>query len=374
MPNSAFAVFDPNIQNSSPAGSCLLKMIRGADESNSFEIFTARTDLENTFGVRIHKMPVPQKPVFLESICFTWAAVAFNLLSPFAKNATKISTQGGFPFCDVSYAHCCHRLFLAAYRSQISGDIITRTARLINHGWGAAMESIAFRRASIIVVPSQGLANELISAYGIAMAARLRVIPNPVDFESFAHGRPAANASAPFTFAFCALGNFEWKGLSLVLRAMASGAPGNLNVIGGAAVELDRFRKFADGLGVANRVNFVGFQKDIRPHLWNSNAFVFPSVYETFPLACLQAAAAGLPLIATSLYGLDQILEPGISGWRVERSVQSIQAAMIAAAVERDRTAELGRAAQVAASQYDTSIFQLRWRELLDELAQNRLP
>jgi len=233
------------------------------------------------------------------------------------------------------------------------------------------MEAIAFRRASVIVVPSEGLARELTSAYGPAIASKLRIIANPVDCEAFAPRRPAP-PDRPFTFAFCALGNFEWKGLSLVLQALATGIPAHLKVIGGTNFEIDRFRALANSLGVADRVTFLGLQADIRPDLWNSDVFVFPSVYETFPLVCLQAAAAGLPLIATDLYGIEQLLQPGLSGWRIERTVDSLTHAMTAALRDQAKTAEMGRKAQAAAQEYDDAAFQKRWLELLSWMESSR--
>jgi glycosyltransferase involved in cell wall biosynthesis len=364
MPRLTLCVFDPNITENSPAGSCLLEMLRAARLHYDLKIFTAWTDLEASAGIRIRRMPLPRRPVFLQSILFTLLSVLFHLLATRHEPDLKIGTQGGFPFCNVSYAHCCHKLFLTSYRSQIQGGLLLRSARLLNHQWGAAMEAIAFRRASLIVVPSRGLAAELASAYGPAIAAKLHIITNPVDAGKFSPLQAATHRD-PFTFAFCALGNFEWKGLGLILNALATGIPGHLKVIGGTNGEIEKFRQLAHSLGVGDRVTFLGFQSDIRPHLWSSDAFVFPSLYETFSLVCLQAAVAGLPLITTNPYGLEQVLRAGVSGWRVERTVESVGAAMRAAVSDRKKTAEMGRQARLLAQAYDIPAFQRSWLELL---------
>ena len=351
MPDVTLAIFDPNITENSPAGSCLLKMLRAASATYLLEIFTARTDLQPSDRIIIHKMPVPFKPVFLQSILFTCFSLLFHCLKP--SSGIKIGTQGGFPLCDISYAHCCHKLFLTRYRKDIGGGFLTRVARLTNYYWSAAMESIAFRRARLIVVPSEGLANELISAYGSALAQKIQIISNPVDCNRFAP--PGPSPPHPFTFAFCALGNFEWKGLPLILEALPSGMPAQLKVIGGTSADLDRYRDSP------SNVTFVGMQKDIRPYLWASDAFIFPSVYETFPLVCLQAAAAGLPLITTNLYGLEELLQPGISGWRVERTVASIREAMQDAIANPGKASKMGDNAKSLALKYNLPAFQQRW-------------
>jgi glycosyltransferase involved in cell wall biosynthesis len=361
MPKVTLSAFDPNITNNSPAGSCLLKLLRAASPNYPLELFVARTDLQPSEGIVIHKMPVPAKPVFLESILFTVMSILFSVRK---RNGITISTQGGFPFCHISYAHNCHKLFLTSYRAHITGGFLKRTARLINYAWSTAMEAIAFRHASVIVAPSEGLARELRAEYGPAIAAKLRIIANPVDCAAFLPPIPKQQDSS-FTFAFCALGNFEWKGLGLVLAAMATGIPAVAKVIGGTDSEIDRFRKLADALGISEKVSFLGLQKDIRPSLWSSDVFVFPSVHETFPLVCLQAAAAGLPLIATNLNGLERLVQHGVTGWRVERTVESVAQAMNAALADRAKTVQMGQQAQAAAQQYDLPAFEQHWLELL---------
>jgi glycosyltransferase involved in cell wall biosynthesis len=342
-------------------------MLQAARLIYNLEIFTSRTDLTPDAGIVIEKMAVPMKPVFLQSILFTAASIGCNLRAGPATPRLRISTQGGFPYCDISYAHCCHKLFLTRYRAHITGGLFTRSARLINHFWSAAMERIAFRRAQVIVSPSHGLAQELASAYGSQIASKLRIIGNPVDCQSF-FPRASPDRNRPFTFAFCALGNFEWKGLGLILQSLAQGVCAQLKVIGGTEAEISRYRKLAADLRIPDHVQFVGLQTDVRPHLWSSDVFILPSVYETFPLVCLQAAAAGLPIIATDLYGLENILVPGVSGWRVERTVESILSAMRAAVANPAHTADQGRQALALAKTYDVPSFQRQWLALLAEL------
>jgi glycosyltransferase involved in cell wall biosynthesis len=353
-------------------------MLQAADSSYTLRIFTCQTDLQASARIFIRKMAVPERPVFLQNMLFTLLSSFFYLAGQRPENSLKISTQGAFPFCEIAYAHNPHKLFLTRYRRNIGGGFLTRAARLLNYRWIALMESVAFKHAHVIVVPSEGLASELAETYSQSIAGKLRVIPNPVDCRAFAPSREPA-APRPFTFVFCALGNFEWKGLGLIIEALA-GIPANLQaqrarprpscafslmVIGGKDGEIRRYRQFASSAGVADKVTFAGMQRDVRPYLWSSDVFVFPSVHESFGLVCLQAAAAGLPLITTDLYALDQLVQPGISGWRVERTVDSIRNAMQAALIDPDRTAQMGRNAQSLAQKYDVACFLEHWSGLI---------
>ena len=98
-----------------------------------------------------------------------------------------------------------------------------------------------------------------------------------------------------------ALGQFERKGLPLLMQALATAGldPVKLIVVGGEADLLARYREQAEKLDIGDRVKFVGMQSDVRPFLWCSDVFVFPSLYETFSLVTYEAAAAGLPIVVS---------------------------------------------------------------------------
>lgn len=61
-------------------------------------------------------------------------------------------------------------------------------------------------------------------------------------------------------------------------------------------------------------IQFVGYQKDIRPFLTASDALVFPSYREGFPNVVLQAGAIGLPSIVTDINGCNEIIHHGKNG------------------------------------------------------------
>jgi UDP-glucose:(heptosyl)LPS alpha-1,3-glucosyltransferase len=113
--------------------------------------------------------------------------------------------------------------------------------------------------------------------------------------------------------------------------------------------------------------HFVGLQSDIRPYLWASDVFILPSAYEGLPLVCLQAAAAGLPLISTRINGVENFLSDGVNCWFVERTAPSIAAAINSAAADPAACLAKGTAAQARADDYDEQIFQARWIHLLEE-------
>lgn len=346
-------------------------------------LFINRTDLPDGALIRKTTIPLPEGPVFARAILYTLFSTGAYALSRRSKPGLRISTEGAFPFCDVCHSQYCHRIFLSRHRSSIAGTSLRRGARILTHCWGALCENLAFRWAKTIVVPSRGIAREIESAYPRLVRGKIRVIPNPVDADSFS--RPLDFQAAAvheklgippdaFVLSFCALGNFERKGLRFVLEALAGLRNVRLLVIGGSPSEVSEYRGLADRLGVSNSVFFAGLQSDIRPYLWSSRVFVFPSVYEGFALACLQAAAAELPLITTSINGVEEFIVDGVNGWIIERTSASVRAAIEKAALSPGQLPAMGRAARQGVQIYRQERFQARWLELLTELTASSLP
>jgi len=97
---------------------------------------------------------------------------------------------------------------------------------------------------------------------------------------------------------FVALGHYERKGLPLLFEALRALNDSRLKmvVVGGSQNGIAAYRERANKGGLNGNVKFLQTQKDIRPYLWAADALTLPSHYEVFPLAVLEAAAAGLPL------------------------------------------------------------------------------
>ena len=76
----------------------------------------------------------------------------------------------------------------------------------------------------------------------------------------------------------------------------------------------ETLKALASECGVTDRVIFGGFRKDVPIALASSDIFLFPSWYEAFSLATIEAAACGLPVVATSINGTEDFIQPGING------------------------------------------------------------
>ena len=110
---------------------------------------------------------------------------------------------------------------------------------------------------------------------------------------------------------------FRRKGLPATIRALTRlDARVLLMVIG-----RDRagpYRSLAKKEGVEKQVFFTGPVVDVEKYYCASDLFVFPTVYEPFGNVCLEAMAAGLPVITSRISGASEVLDEGKNGYVIE--------------------------------------------------------
>lgn len=117
-----------------------------------------------------------------------------------------------------------------------------------------------------------------------------------------------------------------WKGIDDLLDAMAAlqarGNPVTLTLAGpeGTAGDEATLREKIASRGLEGVVRYVGVVRDAgKRHLlrW-ADAYVQPSHQEGLPISVLEALAAGLPIVATRVGALPEVLEPGVHGLLVD--------------------------------------------------------
>ena len=89
-------------------------------------------------------------------------------------------------------------------------------------------------------------------------------------------------------------------------------------------------------------MKFFGWQEDPSRFYKASDIFVLPSRYEADPLVALEAAACSLPVVATAVNGIVELLGDGQAGVIVERDPADLARALAALAVSADLRRSLG--------------------------------
>jgi UDP-glucose:(heptosyl)LPS alpha-1,3-glucosyltransferase len=162
-------------------------------------------------------------------------------------------------------------------------------------------------RTRIVIANSGMVRDEIVSDYGFP-AERIEVIANGYDAPPV---RPEARAErraelgiAPGAFvALFAGSGWDRKGLRMAVEAIRALPEARLLVAG-------KGRPFA----VPANVQFLGPRKDLQPDYAAADVFVLPTVYDPFSNACLEALAAGLPVLTTTANGFSEIITDGVHG------------------------------------------------------------
>ena len=96
-----------------------------------------------------------------------------------------------------------------------------------------------------------------------------------------------------------------------------------------------------------NKIEFAGYQTDVRPYLAASDVLVLPSYREGFPNVVLQAGAMGLPVIVTDVNGSDEVIESEVNGVIVPKyNSGALYDAMLTMVNEPEKTAKMAAVAR----------------------------
>ena len=120
----------------------------------------------------------------------------------------------------------------------------------------------------------------------------------------------------------------------------------HLLVVGEGPGESD-YREKVIGSGLGDRVHFLGYRDDVPGILRSIDLLAVPSTMEATPYVILEAMEAGLPVVASGVYGIPELVKEEETGLLVEPENEQMLAEAIGMIVERgELAAQLGRSAR----------------------------
>ncbi len=267
-------------------------------------------------GVHFHHAQAPAHPLFQEPL---------HTLS-LANAMAEVSREAGLDVIHVHYAvpHAA-AAYLAcqtlgrrapALVATVHGSDVTAVG---SHPALAGITTFALNACDALTAPSAWLRDE--AARRLDLRRQVAVVPNFVNPAVF---WPRRDTDLRRCYAdddehlVIHVSNFRpVKRVPEVVRVFAAVArevPARLILVGDGP-ERDDARAEAKSLGVADRVRLLGRREDVAALLGVADLFLFPSLSESFGVAAAEAMACGVPVIASAVGGLSELIRDGETGY-----------------------------------------------------------
>jgi glycosyltransferase involved in cell wall biosynthesis len=239
--------------------------------------------------------------------------------------------------------------------------------------------------ASDAITTNSTLAAAGLTQRGVVAPGRLLVIPNSIQVDRYAKNpgiRPRQRLELGIgndEFLWLSVGRLEQdKDHENLLAAMGlldgKGIRASVRVAG-EGPDRDRLEAAAAELNLQDRVKFLGTLRDLRPLYHAADGFVLPSRREGLPNVIMEALASGLPVVASRVGGVPELVHEGESGILVPpRDAEALAAAMrrlMDTPVARRR--EMGaRGRRHVEENFGVGAVTDQWESLFQELARRK--
>ena len=113
------------------------------------------------------------------------------------------------------------------------------------------------------------------------------------------------------------------KNISRLVKVV-SRVKGNFTLdIVGYGPERDKLESLVDQLGLREKVNFLGEVENVESLLQSSDIFLLSSEWEGLPISLIEACRHSLPMVATNVGGVSEIIDDGVNGYLIPCSSHS---------------------------------------------------
>lgn len=135
----------------------------------------------------------------------------------------------------------------------------------------------------------------------------------------------------------------------------------------GEGPRMEEIQEKAASLGIDSQVRFEGVTDNVFVPMSQSDLFVLPSRWEGLPMTVIEAMGTGLPVIASDVGGLRDMVEDGKSGILIEPTAQALAQAVMTLARDEETRQAMGEHARRAAQAFGAEEMARRYEELYEQ-------
>lgn len=292
--------------------------------------------------INLRPLPGPTKPSVLELATFASACDrALGREKYDIVHSAGVNTHAADVYT-VQTVQSCKRKAMRQVASNSGASLMRRVSRRLYdqrviRGEKACYRPYGPRGVKGFAPVAVGVRDELLSEYAVG-DAEVAVIPNAADTRLFSPeprqdsrielGRRHGLDVQDFLLIFSG-GEWRRKGLDIAIRALALIPDCRVKLlVAGRDPVAHELEQLPARLGIQDRVVFAGFRDDIHRYYAGGDLFVFPSAYEAFSVASIEAASSGLPVLMPHVSGADELLGSGEAGQIVVRTPDAFAAAI----------------------------------------------
>jgi glycosyltransferase involved in cell wall biosynthesis len=288
---------------------------------------------------------------------------------------------------DVVHSHMVHANLMArALRLLVRVPALVSTIHSLHEGGRLRMAVYRLTNGLVdqMTIVSEAAGDRFVGE-GIIPRKLLRVVPNGVDINLFQHVPAGTRESVREKialgrqFVWLAVGRFDPpKDYPNMLRAFAlvrqQIAEAVLLLVGRGALQ-EETEALARDLGVSESVRFLGVRSEVPEIMSAADGYVMSSAWEGMPVVLLEAAAAGLPIVATSVGGIHEVVHDQESGFLVPpRNPEALGQAMLRmiglSEAQRRSMGERGR--EHVRAHYGLTRMVEKWEDIYREVLNRR--
>lgn len=271
-----------------------------------------------------------------------------SIVAPGTSALAERARAEGFPVeptisrdVDIVHAHsgrALNRVFRATVGSSVIRVMTRHVAFTPKHPW---IHRFKYTHSCHGIIAVSNAVREALLRAGIA-SEKIEIVHTGIDLPQ----GPRERSRGPFTVGH--LGAFTREKGQDVVIAVARLLPEVRFILAGEGALRDELQSAAPP-----NVEFPGFVNNLSDFFSRIDLFAMPSRSEAWGLAALEAMAYGVPVIASDIQGLAEIVEAGRGGWLVPvGDAEALAHSIRDAASDPDRLAAFGLAARERAGQF----------------------
>lgn len=236
---------------------------------------------------------------------------------------------------------------------------------------GKIINNFLFKHCSVVPVAlSEEVKKTVEEVYGLS-EQKIPVVFNGIDLSKC---QIKMNYAKKETFKILHIGRFmDVKNHALILKSFAEFAEkhpdARLQLIGDGELRKE-MEQLAAELGVAKEVQFAGIQSKVYPWLHDADVFILPSKYEGVPMTLIEAMGTGLPIIASAVGGISDMLKDGESALLIQPTQQELEFALERIYKDEVLRRSLGESALKASKKFSSREMARKYMELYTKVVQ----